>query len=66
MGEMGKRELTAALATSSGDGGFERRRQGLARARMREMGKRRNRWAGDVYACICSCRQCWASKCRGL
>jgi hypothetical protein len=21
---------------------------------------------GDVYACVCSCRQCWASKCRGL
>jgi glucokinase len=20
----------------------------------------------DVYARICSCRQCWASKCRGL
>jgi hypothetical protein len=20
----------------------------------------------DVYACIYSCRQCWASKCRGL
>jgi hypothetical protein len=20
----------------------------------------------DVYACVCSCRQCWASKCRGL
>jgi hypothetical protein len=20
----------------------------------------------DVYACFCSCRQCWASKCRGL
>jgi hypothetical protein len=46
MGEMGKRELAAVLATSSGDGGFERRQQGLARARAREMGKRRNRWAG--------------------
>jgi hypothetical protein len=45
MGEMGKRELAAALATSSGDDSFERRRQGLARARAREMGKRRNRWA---------------------
>jgi hypothetical protein len=22
--------------------------------------------ATDVYACVCSCRQCWASKCRGL
>jgi hypothetical protein len=22
--------------------------------------------AADVYACVCSCRQCWASKCRGL
>jgi hypothetical protein len=21
---------------------------------------------GDVYARVCSCRQCWASKCRGL
>jgi hypothetical protein len=21
---------------------------------------------GDVYAHVCSCRQCWASKCRGL
>jgi hypothetical protein len=20
----------------------------------------------DVYACVCFCRQCWASKCRGL
>jgi hypothetical protein len=20
----------------------------------------------DVYTCVCSCRQCWASKCRGL
>jgi hypothetical protein len=20
----------------------------------------------DVYARVCSCRQCWASKCRGL
>jgi hypothetical protein len=20
----------------------------------------------DVYAHVCSCRQCWASKCRGL
>jgi hypothetical protein len=23
-------------------------------------------WGGDVYARVCSCRQCWASKCRGL
>jgi hypothetical protein len=23
------------------------------------------RWS-DVYARVCSCRQCWASKCRGL
>jgi hypothetical protein len=22
--------------------------------------------ATDVYARVCSCRQCWASKCRGL
>jgi hypothetical protein len=22
--------------------------------------------AADVYARVCSCRQCWASKCRGL
>jgi hypothetical protein len=20
----------------------------------------------DVYACVCSCRQCWVFKCRGL
>jgi hypothetical protein len=20
----------------------------------------------DIYTCVCSCRQCWASKCRGL
>jgi hypothetical protein len=23
-------------------------------------------WMPDVYACFFSCRQCWASKCRGL
>jgi hypothetical protein len=22
--------------------------------------------AADAYACLYSCRQCWASKCRGL
>jgi hypothetical protein len=21
---------------------------------------------GDIYECFYSCRQCWASKCRGL
>jgi hypothetical protein len=23
-------------------------------------------WLSDVYTRFCSCRQCWASKCRGL
>jgi hypothetical protein len=23
-------------------------------------------YADDVYARVCSCKQCWASKCRGL
>jgi hypothetical protein len=27
---------------------------------------RTSRVATDVYARVCSCRQCWASKCRGL
>jgi hypothetical protein len=28
--------------------------------------KKNKTWVLDVYARVCSCRQCWASKCRGL
>jgi hypothetical protein len=28
--------------------------------------KKKRRAQTDVYARVCSCRQCWASKCRGL
>jgi hypothetical protein len=39
-----------------------------ARCRPRRERHAARRGAGvvDVYARVCSCRQCWASKCRGL
>jgi hypothetical protein len=32
----------------------------------KKIAKRNKSLRCDVYARVCSCRQCWASKCRGL
>jgi IS30 family transposase len=39
---------------------------GIKKEAIITLGKSQTCLGSDVYARVCSCRQCWASKCRGL